>query len=157
MGSWPIFSVSLTFTSLTRTLNLCWGLTTVVCSRIFGEKFTEVTNRCWYLFYCTNVTSAEILSFQLIRLQDSFVTCISWWNDWITMILCKKRDSQKWKKISTKFVIGCGAQRLLKSCSVTENSIAWKIKWKEETFHAFCIHNFSQQVLMSNLIAVFVD
>ena len=99
----------------------------------------------------------EILSFQLIRLQDSFVTCISWWNDWITMILCKKRDSQKRKKISTKFFIGCGAQRLLKSCNVTENNIAWKIKWKEETFHAFCIHNFSQQVLMSNLIAVFVD
>ena len=35
------------------------------------------------------------------------------------------------KKISTKFIRGCGAKRLLKSSSVTENSIAWKIKQKE--------------------------
>ena len=66
-------------------------------------------------------------------------------------------DSQKRKKISTKFSIVCGAQRLLKSCSVTEKSIEWKINWKEETFHAFLIHNLSRQVLLSYEIAVFLD
>ena len=56
-----------------------------------------------------------------------------------------------------QFFIGYGAQRRLKSCSTTENSIEWNIKWKEETFHAFSIHNLSQKVLLSNQIAVFID
>ena len=47
------------------------------------------------------------------------------------------------EKNSTKFSIGCDAQRLLKSCSLSENSTEWKGKWKEETFHAFLIHNLS--------------
>ena len=47
------------------------------------------------------------------------------------------------EKNSTKFSIGCDAQRLLKSCSLSENSIEWKGKWKEETFHAFLIYNLS--------------
>ena len=67
------------------------------------------------------------------------------------------KDGQKRKKILTKFFIGYGAQRRLKSCSITENSIEWNIKWKEETFHAFLIHSLSQKVLLSNQIAVFID
>ena len=61
-------------------------------------------------------------------------------------------DSQKRKKISNKFAIGYGAQ----SCFVIENGIEWKIKWKE-AFHAFLIQNLSQQVLLSNQIAVCID
>ena len=48
-------------------------------------------------------------------------------------------------------------QRFLKSSSYTENSIEWKIKWKRESFHAFLIHNVSQQLLLSNQIALFID
>ena len=40
--------------------------------------------------------------------------------------------------------------------SVIENSIVWRIMGKEETFHAFLIFNLSQQVLLSNKIAVFI-
>ena len=89
---------------------------------------------------------------QQIRLQDSLITHMSWWNDWITLIFCMWTDSQKRKKISNKFGIGYGAQ----SCFVIENGIEWKIKWKE-AFHAFLIQNLSQQVLLSNQIAVCID
>ena len=51
----------------------------------------------------------------------------------------------------------CDAQTLLKSCNVIESSIEWKVRWKEETFHAFLIYNLSQQILLSNQIAVFID
>ena len=61
------------------------------------------------------------------------------------------------EKKSIKFSIGCGAQRLLKSCSVTKNSIERKIKWKGETFHAFFNRNLSQEVLKSNQIVVLFD
>ena len=61
------------------------------------------------------------------------------------------------RKISNKFFTGYDAQRFLKCCSVTGNSIEWKIKCKEKTFHAFLIHNLSQQVILPNQIAVFID
>ena len=47
-------------------------------------------------------------------------------------------------------------QRLLKSCSVTENSIEWIIKWKKDTIGAFLIHSLWQQVLLSNQSVVFI-
>lgn len=47
------------------------------------------------------------------------------------------RIARRRKNISTKFPIGCSALKVLKSCSLTKISIELKIKWKEETFHAF--------------------
>ena len=68
-----------------------------------------------------------------------------------------KTNSQKKRNISTKFLIECGAQRLLKSCSFTENIIERKVKWIEEIFHTSFIYNLSLQVLLSNQIGLFID
>ena len=62
-----------------------------------------------------------------------------------------------WSGMPRLHAIAEGAQRLLKSCIFIENSIGWKIKRKGESFHAFLIHNLSQQVILSNQIAVFLD
>ena len=128
---------------------------------LYFEKFCRwflletYLNKNWYcyLFYCTNQISGEILVFEL--LLERLWSHIS--PDRMTGSHFLHGDSQKRKKISTKFSIVCGAQRLLKSCSVTEKSIEWKINWKEETFHVFLIHNLSRQVLLSYEIAVFLD
>ena len=56
-----------------------------------------------------------------------------------------------------KFFIGFLHRRPPNSCSATENKEKWKIKWKEEVFHAFLIHNLSRQSLLSKQIAVFID
>ena len=131
------------------------------CHWFLLEMYLSKSWYC-YLFYCTNLISEEILVLELeqerlsVRLQDSLITYTSWWNDWITLLFAFRQIVRRGKKIAAKFSIGCGAQRLLKSCSVTEN-IEWKIKWKQETFHAILILNLSQQILLSNQIAVLVD
>ena len=76
--------------------------------------------------------------------------------EWLDHIYFLHVDSQKSKQNSTKFSIRCGAQMLLKSGSVTEKSLEWKVKWKEETLHVFLIYNLSQQVLLSYQISVFI-
>ena len=68
-----------------------------------------------------------------------------------------QEEEKKFSQIVYR-VIRCSAQRLLKSCSIEwKNSVEWKVKWKEETFHAFSIHNLSQKVLLSSHIFVFID
>ena len=78
------------------------------------------------------------------------ITQISWCNYWITFIFYIWADSRDRKKVSTKFLIGCGPQRLLQSCSVTEKGIEWNIKWKEEAFHAFLVHNLLHPLIQSD-------
>ena len=109
-------------------------------------------NKNWYLFYCTNLIFGELsfLSYSWKGFQHIYSdgTTGSHW------FFAYRQIARRGKKFN-QILIGCCSQRLLKGCSVTENSIEWKIRWIEEIFHAFWNHNLSQQILLSNQIVVF--
>lgn len=98
--------------------------------------------------------SYNLKGFQPINLQDSLITDTSCLNDLITLIFCMQKGSQNKKKNSN-----FEAFQVLNFHRVWSGmpKTAHNSRRRSEVSQELQLHNLSQQILLSNQVAIFID